>query len=132
MNQQVLHHQQQVLQHLGVLIEFLMRDENATTRQCLEFAYRLRLCIESDMLWEEFERLISRAQRDWPVLLRPLSTGSNYSSISDILYDPTYVVACRREAEAVTGNGDRNNEDIEEGSEDNDDLPELVSPDSEE
>lgn len=67
MNQQVLRHQQQVLQRLGVLIEFLMRDENATTRQRLEFAYRLRLCIESDMLWEEFERLISRAQRDWPV-----------------------------------------------------------------
>ncbi|KAK7694163.1 hypothetical protein QCA50_001343 [Cerrena zonata] len=126
--EQIVEHQWNSLQCLGVLMEFLMRDENANTRECLEVVYRVRLCFESSMLWEQLDRLLEWARSRWPILSRALTPSPNLNtipSVSDILHDPVYIHACH--LEVLQAGGQIQEVDAEEGFEE-EELPNLVMP----
>ncbi|KAK7686054.1 hypothetical protein QCA50_010866 [Cerrena zonata] len=125
--------QQSLLWRLGVLLEFVMREEHATLHQRLELVYRLRLCFESTLMWQELESLISRARRDWPVLspaLSPTSDQRTLTTISDLLHDPSYIRACLSEHEASLSNQREHNSESESeiGSDISGEVPRLVTP----
>ncbi|KAK7678735.1 hypothetical protein QCA50_018317 [Cerrena zonata] len=124
--------QQHLLRRLGLLIEFLMHDEHVNTRRRVEFAYRFRLCIESTVMWQEIENLISQARREWPVLSHALSPTSGHdvlTSISDILHDPIYIQACLDEVAANTNIANQAGGDDEINMDsDGEELPVLETP----
>ncbi|KAK7681885.1 hypothetical protein QCA50_014847 [Cerrena zonata] len=109
----LLEHQHQVLERIGLLVEYVARDSNVNTQQRLEFAYRLRLCFVSAGInvWPELEHLISWARDEWAAdhaLRRALTASAAVGEgmpipIHDLLHDAEYVNACRASANSEAG-----------------------------